>query len=47
MARDKHYDYGQMKLVPVSFEQQILHGSFEHTLSELIGNFVQRDYRAD
>jgi transposase len=36
MARYKHYDYGQMKLVPVSFEQQILPGTFEHTLSELI-----------
>jgi transposase len=36
MARYKHYDYGQMKLVPVSFEQQILSGTFEHTLSELI-----------
>ena len=36
MARYKHYDYAQMKLVPVSFEQQILPGTFEHTLSELI-----------
>lgn len=36
MARYKHYDYGQMKLVPVSFAQQILPGSFEHTLNELI-----------
>src|SRR5580765_5401812 len=36
MARYKHYDYGQMKLVPVSFERQILPGTFEHTLSELI-----------
>ena len=23
MARYKHYDYSQMKLLPVSFEQQI------------------------
>lgn len=36
MARYKHYDYSQMKLVPVSFAQQILPGSFEHTLNELI-----------
>ena len=36
MARYKHYDYGQMKLVPVSFERQILPGTFEYTLNELI-----------
>ena len=36
MARYKHYDYGQMKLVPVSFAQQILPGSFEHALNQLI-----------
>ena len=36
MARYKHDDYAQMKLVRVSFEQQILPGTFEHTLSELI-----------
>jgi transposase len=40
MARYKPYDYGQMKLLPVSFAQQILPGSFEHTLSELIDNEV-------
>jgi transposase len=38
MARYKHYDYGQMKLVPVSFKQQILPGTFEYTLNELIDN---------
>jgi len=38
MARYKPYDYGQMKLVPVSFERQILPGSFEYTLNELIDN---------
>lgn len=32
MARYKHYDYGQMKMLPVSFERQILPGIFEHTL---------------
>jgi len=36
MARYKPYDYGQMKLVPVSFEQQILPGTFEYTLNKLI-----------
>jgi transposase len=36
MARYKHVDYGQMKLVPVSFAHQILPGSFEYALSYLI-----------
>jgi transposase len=36
MARYKHVDYGQMKLVPVSFAHQILPGSFESALSYLI-----------
>src|SRR5437762_4807158 len=36
MARFKHYRYDQLKLVPVSFERQILPGTFEATLSRLI-----------
>ena len=36
MARFKQVDYGQMKLVPVSFKQQIVPGSFEYALSYLI-----------
>lgn len=40
MARFKHYDYGQMKLIPVSFQEQILRGSFEHTLNDLIDHEV-------
>ena len=36
MARFKHYDYGQMKMLPVSFEEQILPGTFEYTLNHLI-----------
>lgn len=36
MARFKHYDYSQMKLLPVSFAAQILPGTFEHTLNHLI-----------
>ena len=31
MARYKPYDYSQMKLLPISFERQILPGSFEYT----------------
>jgi transposase len=40
MARYKHYDYSQMKLLPVNFEQQILPGTFEYTLNELIDNEI-------
>src|SRR5262245_27435711 len=36
MARYKHYDYGQTKLLPVSFERQILPGTFEYTLNRVI-----------
>lgn len=36
MARYKHYDYSQTKLLPVSYAQQILPGTFEYTLSYLI-----------
>lgn len=36
MARYKPYDYGQMKLLPISFERQIPRGSFEFTLNRLI-----------
>ena len=36
MARYKPFELGQHKLIPISFEAQILPGSFEHTLSQLI-----------
>ena len=36
MARYKHYDYRQTKMLPVSYERQILPGTFEYTLSYLI-----------
>jgi len=36
MARYKHYDYAQTKLLPISFDRQILPGTFEHTLNYLI-----------
>ena len=36
MARYKHYDYPQTKMLPVSYERQILPGTFEHTLNYLI-----------
>ena len=40
MARYKHYDYGQMKLLPISFKEQILPGSFEFTLNYLIDHKI-------
>ena len=36
MPRYKDYDYRQSKLLPVSFERQILPGTFEHSLCYLI-----------
>ena len=36
MARYKHYDYAQSKLIPVQFDRQVLPGTFEYTLSYLI-----------
>ena len=36
MARFKDYSYEQTKLIPVSYERQILPGTFEYTLSEVI-----------
>ncbi|WP_369162790.1 hypothetical protein [Candidatus Thiodiazotropha sp. LNASS1] len=38
MARYKDYNYDQMKMLPVSYEKQILAGSFEYSLSYLIDN---------
>ncbi|MFP5465822.1 MAG: transposase, partial [Gammaproteobacteria bacterium] len=36
MARYKDYNYAQSKMIPISFREQILPGTFEHTLSYLI-----------
>ncbi len=36
MARYVDYNYDQMKMIPVSYEKQILPGSFEYSLSWLI-----------
>ncbi|RPJ10078.1 MAG: IS1182 family transposase [Deltaproteobacteria bacterium] len=38
MARYKEYDYRQGKFIPISFDKQILPGTFEHTLNYLIDN---------
>jgi transposase len=36
MARDKHDDYAQRKRLPISFDRQILPGTFAYTLDYLI-----------
>jgi transposase len=40
MAKYKHYDYRQTKMLPINFDRQILQGTFEHTLNELIDREV-------
>ena len=40
MARYKAYNYSQMKMVAVSYEHQILPGTFEHTLNHLIDHKI-------
>lgn len=42
MARFKDYNYDQMKMIPVSFDKQILPGSFEYSLSYLIDHVLNR-----
>ncbi len=52
MARYKHYDYNQSKMIPLRFSDQIQPGSFEYTLNHVVDNdldlsvFNQR-YRND
>ncbi len=36
MPRFKDYDYNQTKLIPISFEDQIVPGTFEYTLNYLV-----------
>lgn len=38
MARYKPYNYNQGKFIPISFDKQILPGTFEYTLNYLIDN---------
>ena len=40
MARYKRYDYSQGKFIPISFDKQILPGTFEYTLHYLIDNEI-------
>ena len=36
MARYKEYNYDQLKMIPISFDKQILPGSFEYSLAYLV-----------
>ena len=36
MARYKDYSYEQTKLIPVSYDKQIIEGTFEYALNEII-----------
>ncbi|WP_428035952.1 transposase [Amphritea sp.] len=36
MARFKHYDYNQTKMIPLRFADQIQPGTFEYTLSHVV-----------
>jgi len=38
MAKFIHYDYAQSKMLPVNFDEQILAGTFEHTVHYLVDN---------
>ena len=43
MARFKHYDYEQTKMIPLRFADQIQPGTFEYTLNHVVDN--ERDLR--
>ncbi|MDN2661462.1 hypothetical protein OW491_16745 [Neptunomonas sp. CHC150] len=36
MARFKHYDYEQTKMIPLRYADQIQPGTFEYTLSHVV-----------
>jgi transposase len=40
MARYKEYSYEQGQLIPISFEAQIIHGSFEWALNDIVDNVL-------
>ena len=44
MARYKEYDYRQGKFIPISFDKQILPGTFEYTLHYLIDNEIDLSF---
>lgn len=40
MARYKHIDYSQSRLVPINFDNQLLPGTVEYTIHEVINNHI-------
>ena len=40
MARYKHYDLNQTKMIPLSYADQIVEGSFEHALNEIVEDIL-------
>ncbi|VAW73300.1 Mobile element protein, partial [hydrothermal vent metagenome] len=42
MPRFKDYDYNQMKMIPLSFDRQILPGSFEYSLCYLVDHEIDQ-----
>ena len=36
MARYKPYDLNQAKMIPISYADQVVEGSFEHALNEIV-----------
>jgi len=42
MPHFKDYDYNQLKMIPISFDKQILHDSFEYSLSYLIDHEIDQ-----
>ena len=52
MARYKHYDYNQTKMIPLRFADQIQPGTFEYTLNHVVDNdlnisLLEARYRND
>ena len=44
MPRFKDYDYNQMKMILLSFDRQILPGSFEYSLCYLVDHEIDQKY---
>lgn len=40
MARYKHYDLNQTKMIPLSYADQIVEGSFEYALNEIVEEYL-------
>jgi hypothetical protein len=52
MARYKKYDYSQSLLLPVNFSEQIIPGTFEHTIHLIVEEHldlenIERRYKND